>query len=117
LVCGGTCRAFALPSGRCWNHDPERAAERHAARVKGGTLKALKGRLPRLDTAGSVLRFNAELVHRLLVGELEVDVCRTVIYALSLQRQLIESGDLEKRLEVLEATLEPQPGRRAGWQR
>jgi len=68
-------------------------------------MRALRGQLPRLDTAAALVRFNAGLVHRLLAAELEVDVVRTLVYALSLQRQLIESSDLSKRLEALEAQL------------
>lgn len=116
LICEGTrkdglpCRAPALPaSALCWAHDPRQAetavAARRAGASKGGRMRALRGQLPRLDTAGALVRFNAALVHRLLAAELEVDVVRTLVYALTLQRALIETGDLSKRLEALEAHL------------
>ena len=100
---GERCRSFALPSGLCWHHDPERAEERRAACVRGGKVKAIKGRRPKLDDAAGLLRFNADLVHRLLGGELETDVVRVVVNALNLQRQLIESSEIEARLAALEA--------------
>ena len=109
---GEPCRAFALPGGRCWSHAPERAAERRAAYSKGAKLKAINGRRPRLDDAAGLLKFNADLVNRLLVGELEADVVRCLVYALTLQKSLIEVGELERRLEVLERQL-PIAGRKA----
>ncbi len=115
-ICQGTsksqkpCRAPALPdSNLCWAHDPKQAETAVAARLagasKGGKMRALRGQLPRLDTAAALVRFNASLVHRLLAAELEVDAARCVVYALNLQRALIETGDLAKRLEALEAQL------------
>jgi len=100
-------------------HDPARAEAMTAARsrgaVKAARLRSIRGKLPKLDTARALVRFNAALVHRLLAAELEVDVVRTLVYALTLQRQLIETGDLAKRLEALEAQL-PTAGaqRRSG---
>jgi hypothetical protein len=105
---GGRCRAFALESGRCWNHDPDRAEERRAARSKGGKLRAIRGHRSRLVTVPELLRFNAEVVHRAISGELPPDLARVAIYGLTLQRALIESGDLAKRLETLEQRLAEQ---------
>jgi hypothetical protein len=107
---GSPCRGPAvLGSVWCLMHHPERADQVREARARGGAkaakLRSLAGRRPKLDDAAGLVRFNADLVHRLLSDELEVDVVRCVVYALSLQRQLIESGDLERRLSELEQRL------------
>jgi hypothetical protein len=72
-------------------------------RSKGGKLRSIVGRRSKLASAEQVLTFNADVVHRVMSGELAVDVARCAIYGLSLQRQLIESSDLEQRLAALEA--------------
>ena len=105
---GAACRAPSVPGlDLCWVHDPGWAERAREARSRGAAtaskLRSLRGRLPRLATSGELLRFNAGLVHRLLAGELEPDVARVAVNALGLQRQLVESGDLEKRLAQLEA--------------
>lgn len=103
----GPCRAFALPDGAyCWTHDERRAADVHAARVRGAVktnrLRSILGRVTRLDTAGGLIKFNETLIRRLLTGELESDTVRTAVSALSLQRQLIEASDVGQRVERLE---------------
>jgi hypothetical protein len=104
----------------CWTHDPSRAAEVQAARSRGARasnhLRSILGRVVRLDTAAGLIRFNETLVRRLMAGELEPDTVRTAVSALSLQRLLIESGDHERRLKLLEQRDDQQP-RAAGWGR
>ena len=102
---GGSCRAFALPNGRCWSHDPSRAAEHRAAYAKGARLKAINGRRAKLDTAAGLIRFVSGVVQDCLEVKLSPDVARAVLYGCSIQRQLIETGDLARRLETLEASL------------
>jgi hypothetical protein len=113
---GQRCRAFAL-SGEPWckTHHPDYVEERRAICAKGARLKAINGRRPRLDDAAGLLRFNADLVHRLLAGELETDVVRVVVNALNLQRQLIEAGDIERRLAELEARLRARQPATSRW--
>ena len=111
---GGLCRAFALPSGRCWNHAPERADERRAARAKGGKLKALRCRRLKLDSAPALVKFVADLAQDTLSGEVGTDVARSVGYLLSLQIKLIETADIERRLAELEARMQPS-GRGSRW--
>ena len=106
---GTPCRSFTAGGRWCFPHDPANAERMRDARTRGasrgGKLKAIHGRRPRLDDAAGLLRFNAELINRLLAGELEVDVVRCVVYALSLQKSLVEASNLEKRLAALEANL------------
>ena len=112
---GGACQAFALPSGRCWNHDPARAAERRAARARGGKVKALHCRRLKLDNPQALVKFVGDVVQDTLSGVVEPDVARAVLYGCSIQRRLLEASDLERRLLELERRLaarEEQHGRR-----
>ena len=109
---GGRCRGFALPSGRCWNHAPEREAERRAARAKGGRVKAIRGRRPRLERSGQLARWLSDLIVDVLEGKTPPDVGRTCMYGASVLRQVIETSELEHRLDDLEARLQAQPATR-----
>jgi len=114
---GGECRAFALPSGLCWNHDPSRAEERHRARAKGGKVRALKSHTPRFDTPKALIGFTGLILGGVLAGRIAPDVGRAVLYGVSIQRQLIEASDLERRLAALEAQTPPTSAqRRSGGQ-
>ena len=117
---GAQCRAFA-PEGRvfCMTHDPERQGAIQEARAKGGAkaskLRALQGRRSRLSTARELIVFTASTIHDTLDGRLPVDVARCVFYGISIQRALIESGDLEKRLAALEQTVNEGRQPRRAW--
>ena len=121
-ICEGTtkagrpCRSFALEAGRCVMHDPSRAEQMRDARaagaVKAAKVRSLRGHRSRLVTVPELLRFNADVVHRAISGELPPDLARVAIYGLTLQRALIESGDLAKRLEALEQRLAEQGTRK-----
>ncbi len=100
---GGTCRAFALDSGRCWNHDPARAGERHAAQSKGGKLRALQGRRRKLTTPAALMAFVDTLIWNAIDGKYDPRLVNAVVGAVNVQRALIEVGDLEARLAALEA--------------
>jgi hypothetical protein len=104
---GRTCRAFALDSGRCWNHDPERAGERHAAQSKGGKLRALQGRRRRLTTPAALLAFVDRLIWDAIDGKYDPKLVNAVTAAVNTQRALLEQADLEQRLAALEAAAEP----------
>jgi hypothetical protein len=114
---GAPCRSFALPSGQfCLSHDPERQETVREARAKGGAaaskIRALEGRRARLDTPTALVRFTGKLIQDVLDQTTPVDVGRAVLYGISIQRQLVESGDLEKRLSALEARLESKGTKR-----
>ena len=51
------------------------------------------------------MHFTGKLIQDMLDGTTPVDVGRAVLYGISIQRQLVESGDLEQRLCALEARL------------
>ena len=118
---GQPCAGFALTGGEhCLSHDPERAGALREARAKGGAaaskLRAIRGRRSRLDTVPALVGFTAGVIHDALEGRLTPDVARTVLYGLGLQRQLVESSDLERRIAALEARVEgQQPKGRQAW--
>ena len=118
---GTACRGIVpLGLSYCLVHDPERAEAVREARARGGAtatkLRALKARRPRLDTAAGLIRFNAGVIADTLEGRLLPDVARAVLYGMSIQRQLVEAGDLEQRIAALEArTQREQPKGRQGW--
>jgi hypothetical protein len=117
---GRPCAAFALTGGGyCWNHDPERAGDVRQARAKGGAaaskLRALRGRRSKLDTVPALVAFTAGVIQDTLVGGLAPDVARVVLYGLSIQRQLVEAGDLDRRLSELEAQLGAEGPERRAW--
>src|SRR5215213_213341 len=99
----GPCGAFALPSGRCWSHAPERADERHQARVRGGKVRALQSKQPRFDTPKALVQFTGLVLSGVLSGRIAPDVGRVVLYGVNTQRALLETSDLVARLEALEA--------------
>ncbi len=103
---GGRCRAFALASGYCYGHDPAREAERQAARSKGGQmsgkLRLLRGKRAKLRTVAALVRFTEGVIQDVYHGQLEVEVARVTLYGLSIQRQMVELGELERRVSALE---------------
>ena len=123
LVCqaqtkrGVACRSFALPDSTfCLSHHPERQVAVQEARARGGAaaskLRALEGRRAKLDTPKALVRFTGRLIQDVLDQTIPVDVGRAVLYGISIQRQLVESGDLEKRLSALEARLKSKDAKR-----
>ena len=107
---GLPCAGFALTDrGFCLSHDPTRAADARQARAKGGAagskLRALKGQRAKLNTAAGLIRFTSGVIQDALDGRLTPDVARVVLYGLSIQRQLVEAGELEQRLAQLEEQL------------
>ena len=110
---GGTCRAF-VPPGRtaCVSHDPAMADMVKAAQIKGGTaaakLRLLQGRRLRLDSPAALARFMSGLIQDIMAGTLDVDTAKVVVYAVSVQRQVVEhaeKAELEKRLVEVEKLL------------
>lgn len=114
---GAACRAFA-PSGRslCRVHDPDRAAEVQADRRRGAAnaakVRVLQGRRRKLTTPGALMSFVDTLIWDAIDGKYDPKLVNAVTTAINVQRQLLESADLEQRLAALEAVSE-QP-RRSG---
>ena len=112
---GRPCRAAALPgSASCWCHDPARAQMAAEARSRGAAkanrLRAMRGRRLKLDSAAGLVGFVSGVVQDTLAGKVTLDVARAVLYGCSIQRQLIETGDLERRVADLERRQELERG-------
>jgi len=89
----------------------DRAEEMAAARSRGATkankLRALAGRRPTLTNGRALTRFASDVVQDVLSGKVAPDIGRVVLYGCATLRQLVETSELEKRLEALEAHLPP----------
>jgi hypothetical protein len=110
---GGRCRAF-VPPGRpfCASHDPAMAEALAAARMKGDTaaakIRLLQGKRLRLETPVALAKFMSGLIQNLMAGTLDADTAKVVVYAVSVQRQVVEhaeKAELEKRLVEIERLL------------
>ena len=107
---GQHCRSKTHDGRRqCIWHDPERQEAAREARSRGaaaaGKVRSLEGRRRRLETAGALTRFMSELIQDLLSGKVDADTGRCVIYAVSVQRQLVEKSELAQRLIEVERLL------------
>ena len=110
---GASCRAMPLP-GRdvCIMHAPDMAEKIAAARMKGGTaaakLRVLQGKRLRLDSPAALAKFMSGLIQDVMAGTLDADTAKVVVYAVSVQRQVVEhaeKAELEKRLVEVERLL------------
>lgn len=72
-------------------------------------MRALRGRRPKLDTVPALVKFTAGLIGDLLDGSRPLDVVRAAVYAVTVQKGLLEAGDLEKRIAAVEERLEATP--------
>jgi len=107
---GDTCRSFALPGREtCLTHTPELRGQVEAARRRGGTvamkLRVLQGKRQKLDAPRALIKFVSDVMQDVLAGTIEPDVARAALYAVSIQRTLIESSGLEARLTEIERQL------------
>jgi len=88
------------------------------ARQKGGRvagqLRSIEGRRKKLDSAAELIAFTSGVVQDVLSGRVLPDVARACLYGISIQRQLIEASDLERRLDVLEQQRLPAPTQQGG---
>jgi hypothetical protein len=101
------CRSFALPGGdACLAHDPDRAETARAARSRGAVhankLRAINGRRSRLETVPSLVAFTGRLIQDVMDGTTPAEIGRVVLYGISIQRHLVEVGELEQRVAALE---------------
>jgi hypothetical protein len=108
---GEPCGAF-VPIGAtyCRMHDPERADEVQAARLRGvrqaNHLRAIEGRRRKLDNPRALSGFLSVLIHDALEGKVEADLARTIGYLVMVQTKVIEqarSADVESALSEVRA--------------
>jgi hypothetical protein len=107
---GSACRSFALPDrATCLMHTDELRGQVEAARRRGGTvamkLRVLQGKRQKLDTPRALVKFVSDVMQDTLAGTVEPDVARAALYAVSIQRVLIEASGTEARLAAVERLL------------
>ncbi len=110
---GDRCRAQALPSRpKCWAHDPGSREKADEARRRGGANRSnvarATRRLPRdmKDLSGRIL----EAFDQVATGELAPDRAHAMARLAAVYVQLHQAGEVETRLEVLEAAAETRKG-------
>jgi hypothetical protein len=81
-------------------------AARSRGAVSSNKLRALEGRRAKLDTPAALVGFTGKLIQELLDGTTPVDVGRAVLYGIGIQRQLVESSELERRIAAIEQRLQ-----------
>ena len=106
---GERCRAQALPDRPgCWAHDPGSREKADEARRRGGVnrsnLARASRRMPRdmKDLSGRIL----EAFDQVATGELPPDRAHAMARLASVYVQLHQAGEVERRLEALEAAAE-----------
>jgi hypothetical protein len=113
---GTPCRAAPGPSGYCYMHDPERAAERQEARASGGAkagitkaARALAADRPafKVDGPGDIVDMLKAVANEVYdtptTARFDVSKkARAIATVLSVLLKAYELTDLEARLAVLE---------------
>jgi hypothetical protein len=102
-----------MEGGLCFFHaNPAKASE--LGRIGGRSKRLNAGesldQLPNLDTAHAVRATLTALIPKVLTGELQPKVASVLAPLLSLQLRVIQTTDLERRVEELEkrATVNPE---------
>jgi hypothetical protein len=117
---GTPCQGPARPSGYCFAHDPDLARRRAEGRRKGGRERSRKAAVLPPDAEDLPLRslqdvaaMLAATVNQVRRGELDSKVGNTLAVLAGQLMKAIEGGDLEPRLEAIEAELAKQKAREA----
>jgi hypothetical protein len=110
---GERCRTQALPDRvGCWAHDPGSREKADEARRRGGANRSnvarATRRLPRdiKDLSRRIL----EAFDQVAIGELAPDRAHAMARLAAVYVQLHQAGEVETRLEVLEAAAETRKG-------
>ena len=108
---GSRCQAAALP-GRdfCFFHDPSQADERREAQSLGGQqnrMKTLDASAPdvEIEDCQDVVRLISETINQVRKGQIDPRVANAVGYLANVLIRAVEQGDMEKRLDDLEAVV------------
>ena len=102
---GAPCRAWAGPSGYCFQHDPDRATERARARARGGHASARLRCLPAANVKGvaDLLPVLSRVLDDVLQNEASpTKRARCVVAVARAYYELSIGTEFERRLEVLE---------------
>ena len=113
---GQPCRMAPLHDRPyCFSHDPERAEDAAEARRLGGLRRRKEGTiavafdLPGLDTVVGIRRVLEIATFDLFGLDNSIARARTLISAASAAMKLLETGELEARLQVLEHAVNRTP--------
>lgn len=108
---GSRCQAAALP-GRdfCFFHDPSKADERREAQSLGGQqnrMKTLDASAPdvEIEDCQDVVRLISETINQVRKGQIDPRVANAVGYLANVLIRAVEQGDMERRLDDLEAVV------------
>ena len=111
---GEPCQAAPLSGNEfCFLHSPEHTEEAAAARKLGGQRRRRESTLAGayevgpLDTVGGIRRVLEIVTFDGLGMEISVARGRLLIAAVQALTKLLEVGELEQRLEAIEAALKP----------
>lgn len=106
---GEQCQGFALESGLCFSHDPERAEEKKAAVLKGGqTLKKVNLNLPpvSIKTVEDVVSVLEETINLVRSGDIPCsNVANTIGFLAGHMLKALEVSDVEQRVEMIESVM------------
>ena len=108
---GSCCRAAVLAgSDFCYFHDPANADERREAQVQGGRQNRMKTLAPdtpdvKLDSCAGAVGLLSDTINQVRKGLIDPRVANAVGYLANILIKAIEQGDMERRLEDLEALL------------
>lgn len=99
---GSPCGAPPGESGFCYWHDPKRREQMLAASSKGGSRKCLT--LPEANplTGVEARAILAAVLMGLLDGAIDPTTARAVAYIMQVERKILETNELERKLEALE---------------
>ena len=113
---GSSCQAAALPgSDFCFFHDPDLADERREANAFGGRqnrMKTLDADAPdvKVESCQDIVRLIGETINQVRKGQLDPRVANAIGYLTNVLIKAYEQGDLEKRIEDLEAAVMKKSG-------
>jgi hypothetical protein len=97
----------------CFFHDPSKADERREAQSLGGQqnrMKTLDASAPdmKVEDCQDVVKLISETINQVRKGQIDPRVANAVGYLANVLIRAVEQGDLEKRLDDLEAVVKNQ---------
>lgn len=108
---GSNCQAAAPPGSEfCFFHDPTKATERRAAQSLGGShnkMKTLPDTAPEVKVQGceDVVKLLQITINQVRTGKIDPRVANAIGYLANVLIKASEAGELEKRINEVEALL------------
>jgi hypothetical protein len=96
----------------CFTHSPNAATARRSARQKGGRTRGIGYGVPAdVSSIGALQRHLAQALGDSLIRPNSERRCVTIARLVEVARKLIEVGEVQQRLELVEARLAEMEGR------